>query len=411
MKAQKYKYRILLPSYTQTQPKDIETMDTRTWVVPGEKILLYVKVENYKNISDSFSFFCSTIDCNKRILPQQLAQGDQNRELLIDKEIVYHTKVITNTNIPNASPFRSSDTTLYFPMKMLIPITDDDEVTIGAFMIRGEDPVTTLKCRTLHPFIIRKKLTYTPQNYAISFRCNVKIPDEFDEPVNIFAAQLKFDEKIISTYDVASNVCIISTSDYTTPVLNGDEVSLVFLAKALNEKGASILATMPLALNIQWRVSCLDFTTVYPFSAGDYSDLLSGIDQTVVSSILSSVVVSASSIDCELMQEATIPVTLTSIKKPEKEDTKISLHFDCKGIQPNIDTFDVNLKDIEVQQKVINFSFIPIVCGIHNLSITAIVDQQSETNAAKSLQEQHQESKTNYRTVFPIYINVKNFKN
>ena len=400
-------FSILLPSYTQTQPKDIDNMSTRTWVVPGEKVLIYIKVENYKSSYDSFSFFCSTIECNKRTFQKQTTQNSSEVNEHIDHDQVLHTKVITNSNIPNASPFRTSATTLYFPMKMTIPITDDSEVTIGAFAARGEEPITTLKCKTIHPFIIRKKLIYTPQNYIISLRCNVSLPEDFTENVSLLSTQLKCNENIISSYDIASNICIISPAEYNAPIANGDELSFVFTVKALDELGASMLAALPLSLFIQWRVSSLDFTTIYPFSTSDYDPSLRCADQNASSSLLSNIIISVNDAECDIMQKTVIPVTITKLDDKIKAcDKSMKLSFECNEIQPDFDTFNFSIDELTSQQKVINFSFIPLVCGKHKLSIYATVYEPDQNLKQKNDVNEKEEQKTNYRSVFPIYINV-----
>lgn len=351
-------FRIILPAYTQIQPKDISTIKTRNWLVPGEKTIIFIEVKNCIGSMDSFSFYCSIVDIQKTPQPQE------------PPNYVNVGGLIPNYTVPNIQSFKTPEGILYFPIRLSVPLNCASNISLDAYCLRETDPVSKLRCFAFFPFKIYRSLNFTPQSMVVSINVNVTFPTQWTDSVSIVSASLKFNEKIVSETDFSQKIAIISTSDTAYQIYDGDVVSCVFALKPLNDLGGCAMSNLPLVFNLAWRADGSDYVSTFPFQAGTQpSDL----------------VITAPSVKAELLKNSRMPITISSVGATLPRS--ITLNFGSGNIQPMTRSIKLDFT-VDSSVKIIDYNFIPLVSGHHELDISADCD-------GKTL-----------RPLFPIFVEV-----
>ncbi|EAX94400.1 hypothetical protein TVAG_194860 [Trichomonas vaginalis G3] len=351
-------FRIILPAYTQIQPQDISKIKTRNWLVPGEKTIIFIEVKNCVGSMDAFLFYCTIVDLQKTPNPPEPAN------------YVPVGGLIPNYTLPNIQSFKTPDGILYFPIRLTVPLTCAQNVSLDAFCLRETEPVSKLKCFSFSPFKIYKTLNFTPQSMVVSINVNVNFPQQWTDSVSILSAALKFNEKIVSETDFSQKIAIISTADTSLQIYDGDIVTCVFALKPLNDLGGSAMANLPLVFNLTWRADGSDYVSSFQFQSGTQpSDL----------------VITAPSVKADLLKNSRMPITISSVGAALPRS--VTLNFGSGNIQPMTRSIKLDFTS-ESTVKIIDYNFIPLVSGHHELDISAECD-------GKIL-----------RPLFPIFVEV-----
>ena len=59
---QNVRFNILVPLTIPSEINDVQDLPTRDWVVPGEKLILFVEMNRFISNLDEFSFYCAITD-------------------------------------------------------------------------------------------------------------------------------------------------------------------------------------------------------------------------------------------------------------------------------------------------------------------------------------------------------------
>ena len=394
----KQEFTLLLPEKSEFIPNESQNLPTRNWVFSGERILLFLKMENVVNIGESFSFFCSSIECNIRDpnsltistsqfnLDQKAANSYIGTNIFLDR--LSSTKIL-----PNPSPIYKSDGISFFPLKFTIPLTSDKKITIGAFQSLSESPLATATFTVVDPFCIHRRFSYAPQTYFVSFCVKANIPNDINcfvirngegdsqenakednqqtgeenennsetrSGIVIKSVRLSVNDKIFTDETITQNICIIPVHDVNQEVFyDNDEISLTYMVKVLNSLGSVHISNLPLALNIIWTHGdhSNELTSTYLMNTLDYLIEKNQLKNIVLSpekkennsqnstkpseQILPDLVLSAQNIDCSIHTSSSLPITVSMINAKDKlkqmNGCDVTLHFvDKKSVQEHI---------------------------------------------------------------------------
>lgn len=205
---------------------------------------------------------------------------------------------------------------------------------------------------------------------VVSINVNVNFPQQWTDSVSILSAALKFNEKIVSETDFSQKIAIISTADTSLQIYDGDIVTCVFALKPLNDLGGSAMANLPLVFNLTWRADGSDYVSSFQFQSGTQpSDL----------------VITAPSVKADLLKNSRMPITISSVGAALPRS--VTLNFGSGNIQPMTRSIKLDFTS-ESTVKIIDYNFIPLVSGHHELDISAECD-------GKIL-----------RPLFPIFVEV-----
>lgn len=351
-------FRILLPVDMHSINNDISQLKTRNWLVPGEKSIVLIEVKNCLDPPDSFSFYCN-------VTRMSCPQKEHSTKCIQMKSL------IPNYSLPVVETIKADDGTIYVPARITVPTDPASTLIIGAYCFgSNRETIASLTCFSFMPFRIMKSIDYTPQSMIVSFKIDVNFPSEWKYNVSIMSATLKFDEKKITETNLAQNIAIISTNDTKIDVFDGDTIKTVFALKPMSDVGGAEMSNLPMVLHLAWRALSNDYSSVF------------ALDNYCRSSDL---VITAPTVRVKLLENARIPITMTCVRGDLPKE--VTVNFGANRIQPMTKSMKVVFTN-EEKVKVINFGFIPLVSGQHELDISA----ESEGAVLKPL--------------FPIFIDV-----
>lgn len=342
-------YKLYLPAHITSQPTDIESIEQRDWVVPGEKALVLIEVSNSLSSFDTFNFYCIVSDSEHSSLSKK---GD-NILTATSLSLTPQSDTITN--------FKTKDGKMIFPIRIHVPISRASNLYISAFCLRGERQVALLECHSLQPFIVSWNRFITPQSIIIQFTVQCNLINGWNQEIPISQANLKFDESHPEEYKYTQSIAILRTAENNYKLKNGDQLSLAFSLKPLSNEGAIRLAEMPLILSLEWKAPLndgefLQYLSTFPFKVGnDKSDL----------------VISAPLINAELLKPSLMPLRITNMRDDSR---KIKICFGTGKIQPMSKSYLIEFEPNE--SKTIDFGFIPLCAGEHKIKLWVDEDEK-----------------------------------
>ncbi|OHT16319.1 hypothetical protein TRFO_41891 [Tritrichomonas foetus] len=333
-------FKIIIPLSIPDEIKDVANLETRDWLVPGEKLIIFVEMGRCITSLDEFSFYCTVTD------------AEHTPQFKRRQRFLSLSSMSTKKHLPNLSTIKVDDGRMYFPVRIQVPNSTTRRYVVSAFCLRNTTPVTQLECYSLQPFIVTWSKHLTPQSIIVllSIKCN--IPENWKENIPISAANLKFNESAEDEQLFSKSIAIIKTADSSYTLSNGDVASVAFTLKPLSDEGAIRVSKMPLSFSISWKASEIEYVATFPFNVGKQK---------------SDLVISAPMVKCELLKPSSIPLRITNMKN---EPRKVDLCFGSGKIQPMTKRQEIDFQG-GFEAKSIEFGFIPLCIGEHKLKIWA----------------------------------------
>lgn len=416
-------YRIILPADPTKcdNAREIQNAKIRDWVIPGEKILIFVETKNCLNAPDTFSFYCTVVD----------AEHVDSLSSISDE--LLPSSLSTKKSIPDLPQYFSSPNGIfYFPIRVTVPRSRSSSFNICLLLPHQADPISQMQCASLNPFSIKWHPIVASQSTILQFLIETTLPSStqiFHLPdIYPTGLSLHFDERV-SSMDYHKSIAIIETSRISFPVevvSNGDLFSIAFTLKPLSNAGAKLISYAPLSLTLTWTADDVEYFTEYHFistfqlpppnkSIDQYSEFLSkqlenflgfkdqsGSEITIDSAsnsvrtsransnkflnhddyfhqtmVLSAQnhqaewIIQAPVITCEKLKLTKIPIRII---RTSDLPGRIQILFDRGDIEPScrkID-LDVNGNDFALYQ----FGFLPLKTGYINLPLVAIYNEK-----------------------------------
>ena len=235
-------FRILLP---QTSPNtldfDIANMKLRNWVVPGETILIFIEISG--SIDDEIRFHCIASDSENT---QPFSYGS---DTLIQQSIT-HCQVFQNL-----SSFEQ-DNKIYFPVHVKVPNSRAEKFIISAFCYDILTPVTSIICNSVRPFDIMYKKYITQQSVLLEIIIKCRKREDWNFDILINNGNLRFDDSFYDEMNYSSSIAVINNfkeiNNYS--IEDGDELSLAYSLKPLNDFGAKNINNLHVIFSLEWNV-------------------------------------------------------------------------------------------------------------------------------------------------------------
>lgn len=353
-------FRILVPLSIPSEIGDVRDLPTRDWVVPGEKLILFVEMSRFISNLDEFSFYCAITDT------------DSSPQYKRNPNFIPLSSISTKQHLPgNLGTLKMKDGRTYFPSRIQVPNSRTNKFQISAFCLRNPDPVASFECYALQPFTVCWDRYLTPQSVIVQLSVLFHFPNDEkwkDKSIEISATNLKFSESAEDEPLYTSSIAIIKTSESSFNLSNGDSASIVFVLKPLSDDGAIRVAKMPLTFTISWTAPIvtevkeskyqIDYVSTFPFNVGcQQADL----------------VISAPMIKCELLKPSSIPLRITNMPSTGSNSSQprtVDICFGSGKIQPMTKRQEIQFSG-GYETKSIEFGFIPLCVGEHKLKIWA----------------------------------------
>lgn len=336
-------YSIVLPVLA-SKKVDIDHVATRTWLVPGEKAVVYIVTTPSLSPLEAFSCYCTVTNSEYTAHTEQVANRLQVASVSVKEET------------PDMEPFRLPDNRMVFPVRIQVPVIQSRGFFISVFCLRNTNPEPNpLQCFCMQPFSVHWKKFLTPQSVIIQFEISCVLPEEWSDPIKITSADLKFSEKASDESELTSSIAIIRSAETSCDLLDRDCVSVAFSLKPLSDIGAMKIAKIPLVFRVTWKAGEKEITSSFPLNVGEET---------------ADLVISAPMIKCELLKPSVMPLRITNMRKGVR---KALLCFGSGRIQPMMKNCEIVFEDGE-EAKSIEFGFIPLSVGEHQLKIWAEED-------------------------------------
>ena len=343
------KFRIVIPHTNPGDDDDISSIRTRDWLVPGEKLIVFVEMGRTISTFDEFSFYCTVTDSEHT---PQSPQTPKNESLL------NLSLAITKKPLPYTPHIRKQDGKMYFPVRVQVPRTPSRSFIVSAFCLRNSTAVAQCECFSLFPFKVQRRVNMTPQSNVFQFSITCQLPEKWDKPIPISATNLKFNEAYEKEPAFTSSIAIIKTSESNFLLNNGEEASVAFILKPLSDDGAFLISSMRLSFWIYWSADGIEYIYTYRFTIGAQEADLA---------------ISAPMVKCQLLKPSSIPLRIIN---KSKEARKVDLCFGSGKIQPMTKRQEIEFGG-GYEAKSVEFGFIPLCCGEYILKIWAEIGDKT----------------------------------
>lgn len=358
-------FRLILPMTNLKNKGDISTVKTRDWLVPGEKVILYIEIENL-SVYDYYSYNCA-ITLYEEENNHASDQDEKKSELL---EI---SSLVPSFSSQSFEEFKNDSGLLYVPISISCPVKRCQYLDINLYYNNTEIKAS-LRCKMLIPFTIYKNYYYAPQSIIMSFKIYCNFPG-FNEDIFISSSSLRFDENAITGMNHFNDIIIVPSNDISQKVMNEDVFGVAYALKPLNDSGQALLNALPLLFQLTWRTLDNSYTFVYDIKAnGEKSNF----------------VITAPSVSTTLLKMSKMQLTIAAVG--EDLPKVVKLLFGEDKVQPMESVMSLEFTERE-RVKSIDFLFIPLTTGQHELDVAL------EFNGKLT------------RPLLPVYINVCNSEN
>jgi hypothetical protein len=346
---------------------DLNAVQTRKWVVPGETLCFFVKTGKTCLQLDSLPF-------SFRLTRRPVAARRNTLTVPVLSPIapksVDITGVVGHQSFKSMQAFRLPTQEAVHPMVAKIPLTLNSPFLLQIFIAGQKAPVTEVELRPISPFQIAWDLQATTVSLVAIYKITSALKFTFLKMVELEGTSLRFatpppnDEQ-----DFESHIEILNPAPLKANMVDENVLSAVFLIRPLTEFGASLLTNNLLNFSVDWKYETLRYTTQWT---------------TEVRSRSLGFALLLPPVAAQVMQTVTVPVKITNLRAGNRQ---IELVFEGGAVQPTAERIQVP-ELAQGSSTTVNISILPLMAGEHKLDFWA------EENGKKIY------------PLFPTYISV-----
>ncbi|OHT05876.1 hypothetical protein TRFO_26230 [Tritrichomonas foetus] len=330
---------------------DIENCERRTWGVPGEVLHFFILTSASILQLDSLSF---------NVLVSRQRSMSRRTTLIyapnfeINDNFIDSCETKTNHRFPTNEPFRLPDGRAVYPLTVKIPITMSATFSLEVFLPRKVQPIAKVELRSIQPFTVTFEQFSTAVSSIAKFNITTSLKSDVVKEIQLQSADVEFDTHPPNhEEDYLSHIRICKPSPFNCASHDDDNMSVIFSFIPLSEKGAVMLTNLTLHFMITWRVMNLEFTIIWEAKMENSSLGLAMLLPPITAKV---------------NQTTTIPLRITNLKSPKKENLEIV--FEGGPIQPVAER--VKVPDLDVgSSATVNISLLPLSIGYHKFTFRA----------------------------------------